>query len=51
MSSLLPDQEELFRLVCKLQGLLDGGNDLDFMLFRRHIFEACAIVNKLRDEI
>ena len=51
MSSLLPDQEELFRLVCKLEGLLQGGEDVEFMLFRRHIFEACSIVNKLRDEI
>ena len=51
MSSLLPDQEELFRLVCKLAGLLQGGEDVEFMLFRRHIFEACSIVSKLRDEI
>lgn len=51
MFSLLPDQEELFRLVCKLEGLLNAGEDVDFMLFRRHIFEACSIVSKIKDNV
>lgn len=51
MSSLIPDQEGLFQLVCKLEGLRLGGEDIEFPRFRRTIFEACSIVSKLKDNV
>lgn len=51
MSNLLPDQENLFSLVCKLEGLLKGGNEIEFMLFRRTIFETCSLVTKVKENV
>lgn len=48
--SLFPEQLQLFSLVCKLQGLL-ADEDIDFMLYRRTVFECCSLVNKIKDSI
>ena len=51
MSQLIPAQEDLFRLICKLEGMLNMADEIEFMLFRRHIFEACSILSKLKDSV
>ena len=50
MSSLFPNQEKIFKLVCKLEGLLAAGNDIEFMLFRRQIFEACSLLTEIKEK-
>lgn len=49
MASLIHDEPTLFSLVCKLEGLRLKGEEMDFFLFRRTIFECCGIVNSLKD--
>lgn len=51
MASLIHDEPTLFSLVCKLEGLRLKGADMEFMLFRRTIFECCGIVNSLKEGI
>lgn len=46
-STLLETEPSLFSLTCKLKGLQEGGDEIDFMLYRRTIFEACGMVNNL----
>lgn len=43
--------DRLISLVCKLQGLLEQGEDNDFMFYRRSIFECCGIVDKIKKEL
>lgn len=50
MNQLFPDQTRLFSVVCKLQGIL-ADEQMDFMLYRRTIFECCSLVNKIKDSI
>lgn len=50
MSDMIVDQPKLFSLVCKLDGMRLKGEELDFMLFRRTIFECCSMVNELKEQ-
>ena len=50
MHSLFPEQLQLFSLVCKIQGIL-ADEQIDFMLYRRTIFECCSLVNKIKNDI
>ena len=48
MSNLLVGQQEiLFPLLCKLEGLFTLTEPKDFFLFRRTIFECLSLVNEL----
>lgn len=47
MLILLPDEESLFALVCKLQGLLSLDKQEDFLQYRRTIFECLNLLDKL----
>lgn len=49
MNKLFPKDNNLFSLVCKLQGITD--DTIDFMLYRRTIFECCSLVNKIKENI
>ena len=52
MSRLLVDQHEnLFSLLCKLEGLFPLTTEEDFFLYRRTIFECLNLVKIIRDEI
>lgn len=51
MAELIPQEKELFSLVCKMEGLKHEGKEIDFMLFRRTIFELCGMVNEIKDGI
>lgn len=48
MNSLFPDQKDLFTLVCKLEGLKSGAEDIEFLLYRRTIFECCGLVDQIK---
>jgi len=50
MADMIVDQPKLFSLVCKLDGMRIKGEELDFMLFRRTIFECCSMVNELKEQ-
>ena len=51
ISSLFPENKELLSLICKLEGLKVGtGEEIDFMLYRRTIFEACGLVSKIKSQ-
>lgn len=51
LAYFFPDQTKLISLVCKLQGLKEGGEDIDFMLYRRTIFEACSLCDEVRENL
>lgn len=51
LNSLISDQKDIFILVCKLKGLQESGEDVDFFLFRRTIFECCSLVNQVKDYV
>lgn len=48
MAHLLPEVKELFSLVCKLEGLKEGGEEIEFFLYRRTIFECCGIIDQIK---
>jgi hypothetical protein len=49
MSRLLIDQNDaLFSLLCKLEGLFTLTNEEDFLLFRRTIFECLSLCNTIK---
>ena len=50
MHNLFPEELNLFSLICKLQGIL-ADLTMDFMQYRRTIFECCSLVNKIKDNI
>lgn len=52
MSELLkPEQKTLIALVCKLAGLRKGGDDIEFPLYRRTIFECCSLIDNLKKSL
>ena len=51
---LFPDKEDLLSLVCKMEGLwlkAETEGDIEFMLYRRNIFELCSLIAKIKDSI
>ena len=51
MALVTPNAPKLYQLVYKLQGIKEQGKDIEFMLFRRMIFEACNIANDVRESL
>lgn len=51
LSHFFSNQQTLLSLICKLQGLKELGEDIDFMLFRRTIFEACGLCDDVRESL
>lgn len=51
MSNLLEDHTILFRLLCKLEGLLTLTNEDDFLIFRATIFECLGLCNNIKKVI
>ena len=47
----LLNQEKLFSLLCKLQGLNHFEQEEDFPLYRRIIFECLTLLNEIKGEI
>lgn len=49
--SFLPENKELLSLICKLEGLRVGTEEeIDFLLYRRTIFEACGLISKIKEQ-
>lgn len=49
--SLFPEIKDLLALICKLEGLRVGTEEeIDFMLYRRTIFEACGLIDKVKSQ-
>jgi hypothetical protein len=51
LASLLPANHKLYELLCKLEGLKTLGVDIDFLWFRRIIFECCSLTKKIEEEL
>lgn len=49
LNALFPDNPSLFSAVCKMEGIKELGEDMDFMSFRRSIFEICGLLSKARN--
>ena len=49
--SLFPTRDDLFMLLCKLEGLRHYKEEIDFMLYRRVIFECCSLIDKIKSQI
>ena len=47
---VFPDCKELFTLLTKMLGLLNDIEDIDFLLFRRSIFECCSLISKIQED-
>ena len=51
LHSLFPDNKDILTLICKLEGLqTETEEEIDFMLYRRTIFEACGLVSKIKNQ-
>ena len=49
--SFFPENKDLLSLICKLEGLRVGTEEtIDFMLYRRSIFEACGLITKIKEQ-
>ncbi len=48
MQGLFPNHEDLLLLLAKLKGLQGLAYGMDFMDYRRTVFECCALANKVR---
>lgn len=51
LSKIFPQYPCLFSAACKMEGIKDLGEDLDFMSYRRVIFEICSLLNKAHNSI
>ena len=51
MYNLFPEKQDLFSLICKLEGLIEEGEEGDFMKYRRTIFECCSLVDRLKRDV
>lgn len=51
MNRLFTDQQEsLFSILCKLEGLFTLTDEKDFFLYRRTIFECLSLMNSIMQE-
>lgn len=48
---LFPNNKDIFTLSCKLEGLRQQAEEIDFMLFRRMIFEMCGLVSSIKAKL
>ena len=51
MASLFPEYDKLLTVACKLAGLRELGEDVDFLLYRRTIFEVCSLMNRIEEDL
>ena len=50
MQRLFPNNQNLLVLLAKLNGLREMSAGMDFMDYRRSIFECCTLVTKIRGD-
>lgn len=51
MFSLFPDMNTGLTVISKLEGLREKGLEVDFPLYRRTIFECCALLSNIEQGI
>ena len=49
--SLLDDRKDILALFSKLEGLKVKADQIDFMLYRRVIFECCGLIDKIKKQL
>lgn len=49
--NLFPQKQDLFSLICKLEGLIQEGEESDFFMYRRTIFECCSLIDRLKKDV
>lgn len=49
--NLVPELSEGLIVASKLQGLKEQGEDVEFPLYRRTIFECCTLLSKLKTKV
>ena len=50
LSKIFPENPSLFSAVCKMEGIKELGEEMDFMLYRRTIFEICGLLTKAAEK-
>lgn len=51
LGELMPESDEAVALACKLRGLEELSDGMDFMDYRRTVFECCSLVSKIRGSL
>ena len=51
LSSIFPQDPSLFSAVCKMEGIKELGEDMEFMTYRRSIFEICGLLSEASQRI
>lgn len=49
LSKIFPQNPSLFSAVCKMEGIKEMGDRMDFMTYRRMIFEICGLLGKAKE--
>lgn len=49
LSKIFPQNPSLFSAVCKMEGIKEMGDKMDFMTYRRTIFEICGLLGKAKE--
>ena len=49
LSSIFPENPSLFSALCKMEGMRELGEKMDFMTYRRTIFEVCGLLGKAKN--
>lgn len=49
LSKIFPENPALFSAVCKMEGIKEIGENIDFMVYRRTIFEICGLLGKAKE--
>ena len=49
LSSIFPKNPSLFSALCKMEGMRELGEKMDFMTYRRTIFEVCGLLGKAKN--
>ena len=51
LSHIFPEEPSLFSAVCKMEGIKELGDKMEFMSYRRTIFEICGLLSKAKDRL
>lgn len=49
LSVIFPENPSLFSALCKMEGMKELGEQMDFMTYRRTIFEICGLLGKAKN--
>ena len=51
LSKIFPENPSLFSAVCKMEGIKELGEKMEFMMYRRTIFEICGLLSKAVEDL